>query len=222
MNKPFALFAKITGLIPEAIYFHKKVYTEGNDKKLRKIKGPAIIVCNHTSVYDCPLLMYTFFSRNIRTLMAGEIFEKNKMLTKLLKRLGAIRVDRQSYNFNFLSELNNCLKKGQVGLVFPESRLPKENEKGDLLPFKPSYIYCALQCNVPIIPVYTNGIYGKLKKQNKDRARVMIGKPIYVSSLIQKDKSEKENFEYINNFVRQYIKNLKVLLEEQTKKEKHE
>jgi len=222
MNKPFAWFIKLTSILPQAIYFHKKVYTEGNDKKLRKIKGPALIISNHTSVYDYPLYVFVFFSRNLRTLMAGEIFEKNKMLTKLIKRLGAIKVERQSYNFSFLTELSNCLKKGQVGLIFPESRLPKDEEKGDLLPFKPSYIYLALQNNVPIIPVYTNGIYGKLKKKYHDRARVMIGKPIYVNQLLSKEKSEKENFEYINNFVRQYIKNLKVLLEEQVKRENHE
>ena len=97
--------------------------------------------------------------------------------------------------------------------MFPESRLPNEEEKGTLLEFKPSYILPALETGAPIIPVYTNGTYGKLKRIRKDRTRIIIGKKIYVQDLYDHNKSEKENIAYINDYIKNKIVELKELLE---------
>ena len=213
MNKVFLWFVKITGWPVQLFYYHKKVYLYNNDKRLRKIKGGALIVSNHTSLYDYPLIMYTFMKRTIRTLVAEVMYKKNYFLTKLVSRMGAIRVDRDTYDFSFMPKMINVLNKGQVGLVFPESRLPLDNEKGQLLEFKPSYIYLALESEVPIIPVYTNGVYGKAKRKLKDRARIVIGNPIYVHDLYRDDLDEKENIKYINDYVKGTILELEKYLE---------
>ena len=205
MNRFILWFVKITGLPAQYFYYKKKIYYENNNKKLRKIDGGALIVSNHTSIYDFPLMMYVFLKRNIRTLVAEVIYQKNKFMSRFMTYLGAIRVDRNSYDFAFMSQMVNCLQKGQVGLVFPEARIPLENEKDTLLPFKPSFVYLALESDVPIIPVYTNGVYGKLKKKNKSRAKVIIGEKIYPTELIDKNKTQKENIEFICNYVRDYI-----------------
>lgn len=221
MNVPFAWFVKLSGLPIEHFYFKKKVYFEDKLDTSNKIKGAALIVSNHTSIYDFPLMMYTFFNRNLRTLIAEVMYQQNIFLTTLLTRLGAIKVDRKSYDFTFMSEMIDVLKKNHVGLVFPESRLPtKDDKEGELLEFKPSYIYLALQSGVPIIPVYTNGIYGKLKKKKKDRARLIIGKKIYVNDLYDENKSEKENISYINDYIKNKIYSLKLLLDERISCEK--
>lgn len=213
MNKAFLWFVKITGWPVQLFYYRKKVIPLNGDKKLLKLKGAALIVSNHTSLYDYPLIMYTFLKRTIRTLVAEVMYKKNYFLTKLVERCGAIRVDRDTYDFSFMSKMINVLKKGQVGLVFPESRLPLEEEKGHLLEFKPSYIYLALESEVPIIPVYTNGIYGKEKRKKKDRARIVVGNPIYVHDLYRDDLDEKENINNINEYVKKTILDLKDYLE---------
>ncbi|MCQ2956436.1 MAG: 1-acyl-sn-glycerol-3-phosphate acyltransferase [Mycoplasmoidaceae bacterium] len=217
MNKLFLGFVKITGLPIQYANFRKKVYYEGGDKSLRKIKGPALIISNHTSVYDCALLIYTFFNRTIRTL-AGEQLYKYKMLARLLDKTGGIKVDRNNFDFSFLNTMSYCLRKGQVCLIFPESRLHTDKDPQGLLEFKPSYVYLALQNNVPIIPVYTNGMYGKKRRQNKERARIIIGKPIIPTLLLNKEFSEKQNILYINNYVRDKIEALHKELDDQTKK----
>ena len=214
MNKFVTGFVKITGLPVQYFYFHKKIYYEDKKHTSRKIKGGALIVSNHTSVYDYPLVMYTFFSRVIHTLVAEVIYQKSSFMSKLMEDLGAIRVDRDSYNFNFMYKMIEVLNDNKVGLVFPESRLPTEkDEPGQLLEFKPSYIYTALQCGVPIIPVYTNGVYGKLKKEKKDRARIIIGKKIYINDLYDSQKNEKENIEFINDYIKNKIIDLGKQLE---------
>ena len=212
MSRLLLWFVKITGFPVQYFYFKKRVYYESNLSP-RKIKGAALIVSNHTSIFDYALIMYTFFTRSIRTLVAKEIFEKNWFMNIFMKGLGAIKVERQSYDFSFMPKMIKCLNKKQVGLVFPEARLPRENEREDFLPFKPSYIYLALETGVPIIPVYTNGIYGKLKKKRNSHAKIIIGDPIYPRELISEEKTEKENLEWINNYVRDYIKRLKNIVE---------
>ena len=55
-------------------------------------------------------------------------------------------------------------------------------------------------------------MYGKLKKKYKDRARVIIGKKIFVRDLYDSNKSEKENIAFINDYVKNRILELKELL----------
>ena len=189
MNKFILWFVKLTGWPAQYVYFRKKIYYEDKSIQRRKIKGGALVVSNHYSVYDYPLYMYTFFGRSIRPLVAEVIYQKGKFMSQLMKNLGAIRVDRYSYDFSFMSTMVKCLKDKQVGLVFPESRIGEENEKIDgMLEFKPSFVYMALEAGVPIIPVYTNGVYGKDKMKKHDRARVVIGKPINLREMYDESK----------------------------------
>ena len=212
MGKVLEWFTKVTGYPVQCFYFHKKIYYEDKESSNRKIKGGALIISNHTSIYDYPLMMYVFPKRTMHVLVAEVTYEKNKPLRSLLKGLGAIKVDRTSHDFSFMSKVTDLLNKKKVVLIYPESRLPNEDEH-DLLEFKPSYILPALETGVPIIPIYTNGTYGKLKKQRKDRTRVMIGKKIFVNDLYNQSKSEKENIEYINSYIKKRIVELKELLE---------
>ena len=212
MGKVLEWFTKITGWPVQYFYYHKKIYYEDKSHTNRKIKGGALIVSNHTSIYDYPLMMYVFPKRTMHCLVAEVTYEKNKPLRNLLKGLGAIKVDRTNHDFSFMSQMSDLLNKKKVVLVYPESRLPLEDEH-DLLDFKPSYILPALETGVPIIPIYTNGTYGKLKKQRKDRARVIIGKKIFVNDLYDQSKSEKENIEYINQYIKNKIVELRELLE---------
>ena len=207
-------FVKITGFPGEVIFYRKKIYYEDKKASNRTIKGGALIISNHTDIYDYPLMMYVFPKRNLHVLVAEVTYDLNGFMKWLLKGLGAIRVDRNNHDFDFMSQTTDLLKKNKVCLIYPESRIPEEYEREKLLEFKPSYIYSALESGAPIIPVYTNGIYGKQKKLKKDRARVIIGKKIFVQDLYDQNKSEKENIEYINDYVKNRILELKELLKE--------
>lgn len=212
MNYPFLWFTKITGLLPQFFFFRKKIYCVNKEKQDRKIKGKALIISNHKSIYDFPLVMFTFFKRNIRVLIGEVLFQKNKLLSWFLKRIGGIKVERHSFDFSFMDKSMEVLNKNKVLLIYPESRLPTKEEK-DLLEFKTSYIYLALKSGAPIIPIYTNGKYGKDKKG--DRARIIIGEKIYVRELYDNNKSDKDNINYINNYVRNIILDLQDNLKKQ-------
>lgn len=214
MNKFFIWFVKITGYIPNLLYLRRKVFYVNKKNQGKKIKGPAIIISNHTSIIDFPLYMFTFFKRTIRVLVAEITYEKNKLMRIFMKKLGAIKVDRNNYDFGFMGEAIQALEKGDNVLIFPEGRLPKKEEK-DLLPFKPSFVYIALESNAPIIPVYTNGKYGF-----KGQTRVVIGEKIYVNDLMDKTKTIEENIQYICNYMRNYIINMRDEIDGEENKEK--
>lgn len=206
-------FTKITGWPIQKLAFRTKIHCEDAAVQNRRIRGSAIIVSNHTSVFDYAVFMFVFFSRTLRYQMAELLFEK-KPLGLLLKLLGGIRVDRNSQNFSFLSVSERILEKGGVVGIFPESRLPLPDEEAPL-PFKPSAAYLALTSGVPVIPVYTNGSYF-----SKKRAAVMIGKPFEARTLTDDSLSEKENIDFVARAMRQRVIDLGNLLHERNEETK--
>lgn len=198
MSKVFAEFVKFTGKPVQYACFRTKVYYEDKTVQSRKIKGPAIIISNHTSVYDFPVMLYVFRRRYLRYLMAECLYEK-KSLGRFLTAMGGLRVDRDTYDFSFVDKSLEVLDNGGVVGIFPESRLPTDGEERPL-PFKPSTAYIALLAGVPVIPVYTNGSYF-----SKHRARVIIGKPIDVNDLATDISDDKVRLEKISEILRDKV-----------------
>ncbi len=208
--KLFNAFTKITGIIPQFFCFRTKVHYENKAVQGRYIKGGAIIISNHTAVFDYAVYLFVFFFRTLRTVMAEVLFQKQPLGT-FLKMMGGIRVDRDANEYGYMVKCEKILRGGGVLCVFPEGRLPKPGEERPL-PFKPGAAYLALSTGVPVIPVYTNGSYFK-----KKRAEVMIGTPIYPRDHIQSDKSDKENTEILSAVMRERLLYLEKLFEERTK-----
>ncbi|MBR5739385.1 MAG: 1-acyl-sn-glycerol-3-phosphate acyltransferase [Lachnospiraceae bacterium] len=194
-------FTKITGLLPQWFCFRTKVTDEDPLRSGRKIRGPILIVSNHTSLYDYAVYLFVFFFRTLRAVMAELLFRK-PVLGAYLKWMGGIKVDRDAHEFRFIDEAEEILKKGGTVLIFPESRLPRAEEERPL-PFKPSVAVLALRANVPVVPVYTNGSYF-----SKKRAKVVVGAPVNVSEWVDPALSERENLERVTAMLRDKITEL--------------
>lgn len=201
----FNYFVKLTGWIVQKIIFRTKISYEDKSVQSRKIKGPALIISNHTSVYDYVVCMFTFPFRTLRYQMAEVLFKK-KLLGLFLKMLGGIKVDRYTGDAACVEKSIKILKKGGVVGVFPESRLPKTGEEIPL-PFKQGAAYLALYCNVPVIPVYLSGGYF-----GKNRAEIIIGKPLNVYDFVDDSKDDKENLTLVSERLRNKIIDLGKLL----------
>lgn len=191
-------FVKITGWPVQWLCFRTKVSYENRAVQSRRIKGSAIVVSNHTSVFDYAVLLFVFFGRILRTQMAELLFKKG-LLGPFLKGMGGIYVDRDSHNLGFVQQSIAILEKGGVVCVFPEARLARPGETRPL-PFQTSPFYIALESGAPVIPVYTNGSYFQ-----KKRARVRIGTPIDVRAMWDPDTDEKINLEHITDAVRNRV-----------------
>ena len=194
MKKIITWFIKITGFIPYVFYYRVKKYYVNKPKKR---KYPAVLISNHTSVMDFPLYMYLYVRRTVRPLAAEILYKKNKFISFTLNNIGAIKVDRDAFDFTFIEKSIEALNKGHDVLIFPESRIPTNNE---LLEFKSSFVEIVLEADVPIIPLYTNGSYAK-----KKRAKIIVGEEIYLSKLYDNNLSKKENIQNLTNYVRNTI-----------------
>ena len=203
----FNYFVKITGWLVQAIIFRTKVFYENKKIQSGKIKGPAIVVSNHTSVYDYAVYLFVFFFRTIRCQMA-EVLYKKRLLRLFLKCMGGIYVNRDSHDFSCLDKSNEILNKKGLVMIFPEGRLPLPEEERPL-PFQPGVAMLALMSNAPIIPVYTSGRYFK-----KSRVKVIIGIPIYANDLIDNSLSDKDNIDIVCKTIRDKIIGLGKLLDE--------
>lgn len=210
-------FVKLTGGLPYFFGCRPKTYFEDKSVQSARIKGKAIIVSNHKSVFDVAIMMFVFWRRTLRCIVAELMFRKNPFLTFFLKAIGGIKVERNAHDFAFMEKSLEILDKGGVVEIYPESRIPNEGEETPL-PFKPSTAYIALRSGAPIIPVYTNGNFF-----GKERTRVIIGTPIDAQALYNENLTEKENLQNVTEYLRNRIVELSHELERQianeTKKE---
>lgn len=186
-NPFFLLFTKVTGGLGAYILFKPKIYYAEKEKQGRRLQKPCILMSNHTSLMDFVLYMLVFYDCTIHFWMAEVLFRKNKLFTWFLYALGGVRVDRQQYNYGFIGESLEILDhKGILG-VFPQGRLPVDKRP---FPFKTGIVLTALKTDAPIIPVYTDGNYGILK-----RAHVVIGAPIDIHELCREENPSNEELE---------------------------
>ena len=202
----FQQFVRITGWLPYIVCFRTKVEYEDRNAQGRHIRGPAIIVSNHTSVYDFAVMLFVFFTRTLRCQMAEVLFRS--ILGIFLKLMGGIYIDRRAHQYGFMEQSVDILRTGGVIGIFPEGRLPVNGEKPPI-EFQPGAAFLSLTSAVPVIPIWTNGSYF-----SKKRARVVIGTPLTPDKFSKKNLSEKERIALYTKAMRDKIIQLKELANE--------
>ena len=207
-------FIKITGIIPVLFVMPFKTYYSNRKAQSRRIKGKAIVVSNHRSVWDFGMMIFLFWSRTLRCVIGEVMFQQNPFLSLLLRCLGGIKVERQSHDFVFIGKCQRILDKGGVVEIYPEAMINNTADQ-ELLEFKPSVVYLALESNAPIIPVYNNAKYFSGKK-----SELIIGEPIYMRELYDDNISEKQNISNLTKTLREKILELKDELEQKLNQEK--
>ena len=132
-------------------------------------KGACILSSNHTSNLDAVIFAVKTWEKKYY-LAKKELF-KNKLFGFFLKKLGAVKIDRQS---NDVLAIKNCLKllkNNKKLFIFPEgTRVHNENmELGEI---KQGVTMFAIKAKVPIVPIFILR-QPKLFRRNK----IFIGKP---------------------------------------------
>jgi acyl-[acyl-carrier-protein]-phospholipid O-acyltransferase/long-chain-fatty-acid--[acyl-carrier-protein] ligase len=123
-------------------------------------KGSALIVCNHITYMDAPLLM-SIYQRRIRFLVYRDYYE-HKWLGPLLKLMGAIPISENDPPRQIMKSIQTARKAlddGYLVGIFAEGRLTRS---GLISAFKPGYQKIIKGTNAPIIPVYLGGAWGSI------------------------------------------------------------
>jgi len=139
------------------VHFH---YT---DEKVqgRKLMENMIIVSNHASWFDPPMICSVFRKDRVH-ILAGEVLFENKWMALLLDRLGCIKVDRTRLDMESFHTISHVLRQKRSVGIFPEGKLSGDRE---IHPFKSSFVLAAINGDVPVLPVCIAGEYKLFRKR---------------------------------------------------------
>jgi len=138
--------------------------------------GPFIVVTNHMSVADAPLLFLVFPHLRLR-FFAGEKWERHIIFGPIMKAVGAIYINRGEVDRRALREALNALASGSVFGLAPEGTRSRVRH---LIEAKEGAAYLASRAQVPILPmgvVNTDVIWENALHLRRTRLEVHIGKP---------------------------------------------
>ena len=190
MREIFRWLALITGWPVQLLVFKRKTYYEDRRAQGRRVRGKALIVSNHFSVFDYMVNLFLFPFRKLYVVYWPQ---NSKRIRWGMKFFGGIVSDRDVMSLRFMDESVKVLEKGRVVQIYPEAYI---SEDGRMDEFKPSYVLIALRAEAPIIPVITDGQNGLLK-----RVHLIIGKPIDLWDYCTSEDPTKEEIMALNDIV---------------------
>ncbi len=176
------------------IFFKMKVSYEGGTKF--KIPKGSIIISPHKTFLDAMLLSYLFFFNRIYYLVADWYKGFLKIFKPFMLLLGAVIVDINGQDYNFINSSQKILGRGKNLLVFPEGDYSSNKHLFEFGEFKTGYLLIALKTASPIVPVVTDFSYALFS-----RVHIKIGKPIYVELNHNRD-SKTQEITFLNNLIK--------------------
>jgi 1-acyl-sn-glycerol-3-phosphate acyltransferase len=114
--------------------------------------GPVLLVANHSSVLDPPIIG-AVCPRELTFLAKAELFGIPGF-GALIRRLGARPLRREGADPSALRTAQRVLAEGKALLVFPEGT---RGEEGALRAPKPGAALLAVQSGATVVPVYVRG-----------------------------------------------------------------
>lgn len=126
------------------------------------------MTANHTTNWDA-IILDIYLHKKIRFLAKKELF-KNKFSSYILKRLGAISIDRDKPEMSSFKAALKVLKDQKVLGIFPEGTRNKTNEK--LLDIKSGAVTFASKGQTYILPLI---IYNKVRVFRRNY--ILVGEP---------------------------------------------
>ena len=167
-------------------------------KKNSRVKGKAIIISNHISMWD-PLFIAVVFRRQIFWMGKIELF-KNKLARAFFYAVKAFPVRRGEGDLAAIRHAFKILRSGKLFGIFPEGTRIKSNE---IQRFEPGTAMIALKNDAPVIPVYIQGQYKSFR-----RMKMIIGEPIRLSEYVG-SKTDQSTVEAATRFLENKLKDLK-------------
>jgi 1-acyl-sn-glycerol-3-phosphate acyltransferase len=183
------IYATIMFCIKTGLRLKYRIHVEGVDNVPRK--GPAVFICNHTSVADS-FFIGCFLPRKIYFMAKSTEYASAPVRFFLyLSRTFPVR----RYDIDPVS-LRNAMRVlsfgGLVG-IYPEG---ERTWDGQMLPFRTGTIRFLLAAGVPIIPA---GITGAFENQPRwggkiagPDVRLSIGRPIHTPKIKGKDQTRQD------------------------------
>ncbi|MFV9510705.1 lysophospholipid acyltransferase family protein [Tepidibacillus sp. LV47] len=156
--------------------------------------GPVILIANHISNYDPPVLA-SAIDRPIRFMAKEELF-KIPLFGAFLYKVGAFPVKRGGNDRKAIKQAFQVLKENQVLGIFPEGTRSKTGQLGKGMP---GAALLAIKSDAEIIPVGIQSTYKWFQP-----IHINIGRPIPLDSYKQ-EKVKSEDLEEVIGILMAHI-----------------
>lgn len=150
--------------------------------------GPYIVVVNHMSSADTPILLLVFPLTKWR-FFAGEKWQAHRLFGPLMQYLGAIYINRGDVDRRALKQALDMIKSGVVFGLAPEGTRSKD---GTMQSAKDGAAFLASRSNVPIIPVglvNSNVLFGNVRSWKRTQMEAHVGAPFRLPNLGRRVRS---------------------------------
>lgn len=118
-------------------------------------RGPVLVVANHQSYYDPPLIGGGITSRPLDYLARAGLF-KNSLFARFISAFNAFPIKEDSGDRAALEAVIGRLRAGGAVLLFPEGRRTRD---GHVMPLKRGMALIVRKARCPVLPVAIDGVY---------------------------------------------------------------
>jgi len=141
--------------------------------------GPCLIVANHQSFYDPPLIGCPVHWRLITFLSRASLYD-SKLAGRIIKKLNTVPIRDGEGDIRAIRDILERLKMGEAVLIFPEG---SRTYDGAMEPFRDGAALIIRRAKCPVIPVAVEGAFDAWPRTEGKptlgaRMMVMYGKPI--------------------------------------------
>jgi len=154
--------------------------------------GPLIIVCNHQSNFDPPLIAASISKRRTWFLAKSELFDGPKIAKMFLKAYGGFPLHKGKSDLNAYKWALKKLNSGEAIVIFPEG---KRNPRGLGKPYLGA-ARISLKSGAPILPISITGTENLINWTTIFRPRGTLN--VKIGKIIQYQKNTK-NIETIQD-----------------------
>lgn len=136
-------------------YFFAGIHIKSTNRLKKKVKGPAIVLCNHGSFIDF-LYAETLLLKSQPHFVAARLYFYHKMLGGLMRRLGVFPKSMFALDVESVKNSMKVLQEGRVLAMMPEARLSTAGRFEDIQPSTYSFLK---KCQVDVYTVKISGDY---------------------------------------------------------------
>lgn len=164
------------GALPGLLWFRpKRIYLNKENKK--HIRGGALIVANHITIFDPMYIMIGLWYRRHHFIAMQDFFNTKGKRFLFTKVFSCIPIDRDNVSIGSIKSIVNHLKSGEVVSMFPEGHV--NSDKEGMKNFKSGMVMMSMMSGAPIIPIYL-----KRRKHFYSRVVIGIGEAIKVNGML--------------------------------------
>ena len=149
--------------------------------------GGVILVANHISFFDPPLLQ--LLCGRLVTYTPRSTLDDNFFYRWITKVCAVVPLRRGQADLAAIKQVTGLLKQGSMIAMFPEQTRSKD---GTMAPLKAGFHMLARRAKVPVVPIFIEGAYDIWPRQRKyprlfGRLRITAGPPLEVADMSRED-----------------------------------